>query len=463
MGRLAGAVLAFMTLARFVMPVCASEPLPFPAGAERQGGPGAVRALTRQIMLKEVELDRINLRFLLEYGRQPRFRPWRYFIARELIDGGNAAGFLAAAIEQSRHFRNPEEISPAVMKGSAVVLLAANILEPVASGFELASNAVTCIKHRRAGIDRKLVCARVIRLHAELDELFRERKRQVEQCAGLDSETKEIFGAEESVLRDIRSFLSAEFVRSQSRPLRRVIDQNLYYFLNCATGILSALSAGVALRAADDERYNGPSLVLLTLAGATLASTPTVSNGTGIIIQRLTARRLGRKLGESDRPDLERLQASIVRLDSLLSAAKGRHLLSSGTALQRLSLYHLARRDFEANLHDEAERLAENDKVALQRWSTGTPIGGAVTANGILGSVAAYRCAQKPVTGNYLEFAGNVSALSGYSTAVLDNIYHRLKAVRYERRLRREGRIPRQRLEQRLAELDRIEGILRGL
>ncbi len=84
--------------------------------------------LTKQIILKEIELERFNLHYKQNVGKQGRWKGWRYAAFQEANFGLNLAGSINNAGERGQHLHSPTKLSVnRVAMGNAIGMIGAII------------------------------------------------------------------------------------------------------------------------------------------------------------------------------------------------------------------------------------------------------------------------------------------------------------------------------------------------
>jgi hypothetical protein len=204
-----------------------------------------VEEINRQILLKEIELERFSINFRKYNNIQGRWRGWRYFAFQEANAGMTAAGLTKQLVDRHRVIENANiyrvnssgkvsYVSNGVdrvsqEKGLLLQMLGQTV-GAIGSGIELGIN----IHHGRAahkkGYGAKDSINFVLALRQDINELFAQRASAI-AAAHLEGNDLAIAQAEENVLRDITDMGLQEYSDYHIAAKKfRAFQDSLYIF-----------------------------------------------------------------------------------------------------------------------------------------------------------------------------------------------------------------------------------------
>jgi hypothetical protein len=255
-----------------------------------------VEKITRDVIVKIFELERLNTYFWAESTKQSKWRPWRMLISEETAAIGVAAGTLIA-IEQSlrslhtgykfhtvqigpqlvfaKIFRPPGKV---VLEHAFVTALPGIWFAVWQECFELGQNYFTDWQTKQKGFDAKTTRAKAKELQDQIDSLLHQRESAV-AASGLSPQALEIETAEAKVLHDLRDMAVQEYADDYVAVRKIRCNQNCFYFWDIAEKITGVLSLQAGLQATRHGKLKNLEAfgVLQIVSAGILELTPVVS------------------------------------------------------------------------------------------------------------------------------------------------------------------------------------------
>jgi hypothetical protein len=416
--------------------------------------------LTKKILLSGIELERYSLKFRLDNGKQPKFRKLRYFLAQE---SGASCGlaFEIVGVEQfGKGRRRPLEVSKPALHGALATVTTGSIIAGSGSCLEFGSNFLQTMKNRWHGNDHRAARKFVVAKLKQIDQLLAQRQALV--AANTESESYERAVIEGKILRDMRNCFINEFSHFYADTKGYTAFQNTFFLLNAAYNAVGAAGGGVAYKAVDVPKYNGPANILFTVSGAMASVSPLISTAVSKVVRKQAEHSLARELHEKPNFDSTAFAAHCKQLQELAPESEGR-LIPSLPATQRLAMYTQSDQLFAKQLESETTTMRKLNKIALQTSILGPAIGGQLMTQGILGTIGYYKYTLEPRKQINRYYQGAVVGTVGTSMAVVGNAAWLLSSISYEHRLAKEKRLPAQLINARLDHLDDLEKIVSAL
>ncbi|HEY9758666.1 MAG TPA: hypothetical protein V6C97_26100 [Oculatellaceae cyanobacterium] len=421
-----------------------------------------IAALTRDILLKGIDLSRFLLHYRIESARQPKTRLLRYFLAQE----ASSSCALAFEILATRQFGNnqstPLRIDKPLIHRAFNTVLVGSIIGGSSSAVELGSNAMRELRNRRHGMNSGAAIKHYVDGLHEMDAMLDKREQLVTHQTG---ETKQLFMLEGKLLREFRERSIVEFLTFHQDTVGIKTFENTYYFLNTGTNAVAASSIVYGDRSLRNIQYTAPSNILFLISGAMTMTSPSIAIGACRVARGMAKRSLLKKLGLDEMPVLDdtQLEADLNRFAAMGQEVGARHPSIGVQAERALGVYSQADQRFTSLLDYESKRIRLLRTVAVQNMFLAPAIGATLTAQGILGTFGYYHYDRPPFrldkfrAADRINYAGSIAGLTGTATAVGGNALLLAAALTYREHLRRNNRLPEQLVNSRLASLDDIE------
>jgi len=417
-------------------------------------------ALTKEVLLAGIELERFSLNYRMESVRQQRFRRLRYFLAQETGASCELA-FEATAIKQfGIGRRRPLRVNQRALGNALKAGMTGSIIAGSGSCLELAYNALQALKSKRHGFDTAAANRYVAAKLKRIDDLLVQRDALV--AANSDHPAYMRAVVEGKVLREMRAAFINEYAHFNADSRSYLAFQNLFFLLNAGFNAIGATGFGLANKGLTEPKLNGPANILFIVGGGLATVTPLLSSAYAALIRKHAYSSLAEQLHEKPHFEPAELTAQRKTLEEHLGGAEG-SLIPSLPATGRLALYTESDELFRKQLDSETRVMRHLEKVALETSILGPAIGGTLMTQGILGAVGFYKYGIRIRKQFRLNYYGAIVGSVGASMAVVGNAAWLLASLSYEHHLAKRKRLPAQLIEQRLSHLEETEKIVRSL
>jgi len=417
-------------------------------------------AITKEIILAAIELERFSLHYRRECLKPSVLRQIRFFCAQE----AGAAGALTFEIVGTKQFntgrRHPLKLSAPALRGAFTTSMITSIIAGSGSAVELGNNAWDQFQNKRHGYDPPTAKKYVLTKLATVDQLLMRRHAIVETYNGQPGYERAVL--EGRILSDLRNAFVEEFAQFHSGIRSYAAFTNTFYLTNIATNTVAATAAGVAYRATKQPKLNGPTNILFIVTGALATASPLVSSALSKYIAWQSCRSFLDKVKDWHPMDYTELSADQAKLEALNANSSG-ILIPQLPGSERLAIYMHSGELFRKQLEGETIIMHQLNKVALESSFLGPVIGGLFMTQGIIGTVGYYKYTLRlrPQINHY--FSGAVVGTVGAATAVVATPAWLITSLAYEHKLRKEKRLPRQLIQERLEHLDELEKVVLAL
>lgn len=438
-----------------------------------------VERLNREILLKEIELERYAIEFRKKNNVQGRWRGWRYFLTQEANAAATGAGLISQIAERQRIINVPNEMvlgsngqvtyksratNRAKLESGLYPQLIGQIIGATGSGVELGINMYHGYQARKAGFSPKEGKAKALAFKSEIEALFRERRLAVES-AGYSREDRAIADAEEVVLRDLTEMGLDEYVNFHVGARRFRSFQDTLYVMDVAKNTLGAVGNLVNIAGFHENKphYSGPGGLLTALSGLFIIATPLVSRATGRIVGNMHKRSLKSISEGLEKRDVAKLEHDRQHLVKLLESRPGFTGPESCSA-QTLAILSSYERQAELKRHqfDLATReIRSGTRAATENVLVGTMVGGTKITLGVGVAIAGFRYARNNHRGNSVAQPGTIAYAAGSFLTVEENLRLRILDEIQRAKLSKARQLPMQVLGDRLKALDDMETSLK--
>ncbi len=428
--------------------------------------------LSRLIIEKETDLERLNTVFRMKTTRVSRARQrrmfaysettsamtltsqiiqmrYRYKLAREKLPKGNlrfdTEDNLPDNAELAQEQVELKNESPAEQKQAAneaaqtgltglpfqngkirsrlalanKVQLVGQIIGGSGDLIEMNINLINYLKLRHERLTPAHYRQQVYRLCEELDDLIAQRNKAIGEAA-LSAEDQALIEIEGKMLLDLRSLIVSEFKQFHAATHRFWVYQNCSYILDLMKNSLGSTGNIISLVGNHKRlpRMQGSAGIFSILSGAVVIVTPTVGRATGNISGSAARRLVPNRLRGTEVKTLEQFSSDRQELARMLSRAS-----NSNTDANRYAEL-LARR---AGAFGTAEKfirqvnqaqLAEKKKARaslIENVTFAGLVGPPRIGNGITQVLAGWRYYTDPPLANKVLAAGATAYASGAS------------------------------------------------
>lgn len=410
--------------------------------------------VTKEILLRGIELERFSLNYRLEAGHQPKFRKLRYFLTQETGAACGLAFEITGVNEFGKGRERPLAINKRHLKNSLSAVTTGSIIAGAGSCFELSANVVREIRNKKSGYDAKSANRFVSAKLHEIDELLARRDQLVSSHSSDPSYDRLVL--EGKVLRAMRQSFVNEYSAFHTSVQSLKVMQNLFYALNATYNAVGATAAGVARNAVDKPKLNGPANILFIVSGGLAMATPLVTSAGGWIERKIAHRAVERAVHGTTTFEPKEFSSLCEQLKVIPNSGDSA-LISSLPATERFAMYSESSGLFVKQIQNETSTMAHLNKVALQTAELGPAIGSLLMTQGILGTRGYYKYTFRPRKQIDQYYKGAILGTIGTSAAVVGNAAWLLASWSYENKLKKKEQLPEQLIRKRLQHLDDVE------
>lgn len=424
--------------------------------------------LTKQILLKEVELERFAIKYNLVSGKQGRWKGWRYGAFGEANLGLGLAGGIISVVNRGGHLGSPTKVNVRTQESANYIPMIGNIIGCGAAGLEFGINEFHELQAMRQGYSPGKARKRVKDLKKEIVDLLDQRDRAVKTAFGIPTlkARAELDQAEQRVLKDLLAQSLQQFERFYLGSRRLLAFQQMQYFFDIAKNATSAVGYQQAYSSLHRHHriYNGYAGLLFCISGGIYMTGPVLSRAFG----KLVAERHRRLLKPTTEIAEERTMEDLKRDHALLKKiCKETNCSSDKTDLvvERSSMvYGSGEKHFEDSISQSEKTRDKAVLVATQNIGAAAFVGGTKVGSGVLFLVPGYNRRYNVNSGttaargtNDFLFASSLISLPATSFAILDTLRINIRGEINRAKLKKDGRLPPQLAKVRLDELDQIE------
>ena len=420
--------------------------------------------LTSQIILKIIELEKFNLHYRMEVGKQGRWAGWRYATLQEANFCLNLGSGIFSIGERSSHFDDPEKMSVPKLERCNLTSMIGYIIGASAGALELGITEFHDIQAGQKGFSPKLAKAHVLSLKNEINRLLLERESllKIEAASPLLHTRAELVSAEGKVLADLRDLALLEYAKLHIGARRFVAFQKSLYFLDMTKYTCSSIGSFFAYMSQHkhDRKWNLRAGIMYDIAGPLIIVTPFVSRGIGIVVQKIQKRYIAPIIADVQTTQIATMEADEAALEKLCLDTKT-NTPRLHCPVKRIALYHIENQHFESEVQRIIQKERAGKLTATQNMATGAFTGSCHLASGIL-----YTSAGKIANGQTLHDAtvtncnigtAAMIGVSGNSVAILDTLRIQVQAEISRHKEAKAGRLSSQLFAANLSQLDQIE------
>ncbi len=427
-----------------------------------------IESVTKQILLKSIELEKLNLYFRLNAGTQGRWKGLRYFLSQETNFGLTEAGVITGAYERLKNIHEPHHPNRSILKEAAIPQIIGPIIASIGSGVEFSINAYHQYQAYKLNLSPGLAKKRIYQIRDELNTLMKEHHQLIVQegtIANLKTPIR-IALAEENVLRDIINLSIIEYHYFHMDTRRLLAFQQSLYLLDIAKNSIASIANYVSYRSElhNISALNQPLGILTIISGSLIVATPIISRVIGKMAYKYHESHLDLpRTNEIDFANmLKKLNYDRKLLISLLNAVKEDELFLVSKPLSRMYLYSNLKGKFRTELNDVFKLEHRGVLAATETVFSGAFTGSTKVTNGCLLTVAGSFYNSKPYVTNSLLAAGATTYIAGNSLALIDNARIQIENEWNYQKQKKLKMLPRDQIYRRLDELDKTETLIKA-
>ena len=431
-----------------------------------------IENLTRQILLKIIEMEKYNLHYTMEVARQGRWKGWRYTFFGESNAGLGLAGGIISTAYRGARIHHAARVHPALQENANFIPMIGNVLGGSAAAMEFGINTYHDIQAGRRGYSPKAAVAKIKGLRDEIDQLMARRDTMIdsERLEPTLSAHVQINEAEGRVLRDLEFQTLQEFERFHVGARRTLAFQQSQYFFDLAKNTTNAIGYEFAYLSLHRHHrvWNGRAGAMWDVTAPLFMFGPVLSRATGAGVGALTRRSLNTTMKDARTNSIKNLEADLASLNELVqqSRVEPDPVLK---ALGRTGMYEDHSRQFSQELSAALKTSDKAKLIATQNIGAGMFVGGSKLASGILFSIAGFnhhyngKGERADRVTNDLLFSASVVSLPATMFNILDTMRIQVKGEINRQRAIKAGTSPGQLVAGRLKQLDELESKLKAL
>jgi hypothetical protein len=434
--------------------------------------------LNRQILIKDIELERFNINFRSANNVQGRWRGPRYFLTQEGNAAATAAGVLTAVMIRDEVIEHPynfelnskgKEIevrrstNRVGLEDSIYPQMIGQFLSVYGSSLELCINLFHDAQARSRGFAPKTAVKHVEKISANIKELFSQRQQLIaSNTSKIPAAHILLAQAQGNVLQDLCDLALNEYSRFHVGARRFRAFQDSLYIFDIAKNATGAAGNIIGLYATAQPRStaNGPAGILTTMSASLVVAGPIASRFIGKVVGDRTRAKTASLTAQSESTDLRRLKDDRKDLARLISDAQQ---TSSGediflSKMVELESYNqLSEEDHKRKLDLASAEIRAGTRAATQNVLAGTVVGGSKFGPGIGLLIGGFHFWKRPIQSNIVLCDGNLAYFCGSSLAVLDNARIQIRSELQRHELSKQHLLPGQILSEHMRRLDAIE------
>lgn len=427
--------------------------------------------LTKQILLKEIELQKFNLHYSQEVAKQGRWKGWRYAALQEANMGTGLAGAIISVANRGSYIYRAAGVRRHVQESANYIPMIGSIIGASAAVMEFGINGYHDIVARRHGFSPRAATKHVEGIKNDIDSLMAQRAAltKVEASSPALSGHVEVDDAEGKVLKDLRDQSLQEFQRFHVGARKLIAFQQWQYFFDFAKFTTNAIGYEFAYLSLHRRRrvWNGRAGALFIVSGQLTMWGPILSRVAAKGVGELTKHRIKRVVQDSNDAKVQVLESDLAVLDKLIKQGKVSNLRVAN-AIERGGLYGEHQKIFSEEINAALKKNAAAKLTATQNIGAGLYVGGTKTASGILFAIPGFNhnynssSARASRVTNDLLFAASVIAIPSSAFGMLDTLRIQVRGEINRHKAMKAGMLPSQIASARLKQLDDMEARLRA-
>lgn len=433
---------------------------------------GLVDDLTKQILLKEIELQRYNLHYTMEVAKQGRWKGWRYAFFQEINAGMGLSGAIISVANRGQALHKSSRVKLHPQLAANYIPMIGSIIGASAAAGEFGINSYHELMARAKGFSPTAAVRKVRGLQNDIDRLLAKRDAltRIEASDPALQGHVHVDEVEGKVLKDVRDQALQEFERFHISARKTLAFQQSQYLFDVAKFTTNAVGCQWAYLSLKNRHriWNGRAGVMFAVSGQLTCFAP--------ILSRLIGKGYGEctKLGmkdlskEAKESNIAKLSADLDALDAIVKAHNEQNPEVASTVIMQ-GHYDAHEKAFTDEI-TAAQKKADAAKLtATQNIGAGLFVGGLKTASGVLFLVPGFnpnynRSDERSsrVT-NDLLFTSSVLGVSSGTFSMLDTLRIQVKGEINRHKAAKAGKLPGQIAVARLKELDQMEQRLKSM
>jgi hypothetical protein len=427
--------------------------------------------LTRQILLKEIELERYNLHYKLEVAKQGRWKGWRYGGFQITNNMLVASGGILGIAERGSHLATGK-VHTSVQENSCTLAQVGSWIGAGAALIELGINEYHELEAHKHGFSPHAAREKVNGLRSDIDTMLAERTALTSVEAGSSSLNAHstVDAAEGKVLADLRDQGLLEFERFHVGARKLLAFQQSQYIFDFTKYTLNGLGNEFAFLSLHKHRrtWNGKAGVMFLTAGGITMFGPIVSRFIAKGVGEVHKHYIHGSVEEAEGAEVATLEKDQALLTGLVRGTT----VAPDTVrapLDRAALYADQSKTFQDELASSSKTRNKAKLAATQNIGSGLYVGASKVAQGVLFANVGFNSNYYSKTDrankvtNYNLFAASIVSLQASAFAILDTLRINVQGEINRRKLVKSGMLPQQLIANRLAQLDAMEKRVRAI
>jgi hypothetical protein len=412
--------------------------------------------LDRLVMLELIYLSRFNVHFHISANYHNPWRAWTYPLAQQLGTGTSFANTLTDIIARANGLNKAELVLRQAQKGGREAVVVGNAVNGTSSALELLQNGYSSLCARTRGYSPRQSVAHVQQALATIDDLLDKRAKLV----GQSDDPEKLLALQGRILRHIRNQILYEFkvwsVQSREVEWR----ENVFYAIDAAQNYGAMTSGILSIQGFSKPEVRGASALVSLSSSVAATLNPIIRDACGRIVGAYQMRQLAKSLPQGRPRTVSQLQQDWQELNLALRGDMPASI--DKREIDEVAFLAVQSKEFDSVLKDDEGRMERLRRVAHQQALAGPLIGLTNVARTTCQTVAFYGYNDRPLVSNRINFAGRISQATGQSYALYATPKAAIQNWVYQRRLKREGKLPSQIFARRLNDLDCLEAAIKA-
>ncbi|MBX9667760.1 MAG: hypothetical protein K2X93_09090 [Candidatus Obscuribacterales bacterium] len=428
--------------------------------------------LTKQIILKEIELERFGINYNQQVAKQGRWKGWRYGLFQEANSSLGLAGGIVSVYNRGLHLDNPTGVHRILQENANTIPMIGSIIGAGAAGLEFGINEYHMVQAYRKGYSAGKSCKNVLALRNEIESMLAQRAKMISTEVSMSrlADRVEIDQAEEQVLKDMLDQNLQQFERFHIAKRRLFAFQQMQYGFDAFKYTTNAIGCRLAWISLNRRQrvYNGWAGILFAVSGGLTMVGPVVSRVYAKAVSEHHRHLLRPATQTAENATLAKLKADHVLLDKAVQNSKSVPEKVE-VAVQRSSLYASGEKTFEDAITSSEKARDRAKLTATQNIGAGAYVGVSKLASGILFIYPGFNHRYNRNTGltasrgtNNNLFAAGVIGLPSSTFSILDTLRINILGEITRQQQIKKGTLPSQLAQARLKQLDELEARLKA-
>lgn len=427
--------------------------------------------LTKQILLKEIELQRYNLHYTMEVAKQGRWKGWRYAAFQEINSGMGLAGAIVSTVNRGQALHKPSRVKLHPQLAANYVPMIGSIIGASAAANEFGINTYHEVVARSRGFSPAAAVRKVTGLKDEIDTLSAKRDALIKKEAADPSLAAyvAIDDIEGKVLKDVRDQALQEFERFHVGARKTLAFQQSQYLFDIAKYTTNAIGYNWAYLSLRNRHriWNGRAGVMFTISGQLTCFAPILSRLIGKGYGEFTKRGMKGVTKDAQEADIAKLSADLDALEAIVNQRKQYNREVEG-AIVNQGHYDTHEKAFTDEIQEARKKTDAAKLTATQNIGAGLFVGGLKTASGVLFLVPGFNPnynksnARSSQVTNDLLFTSAILGLPSGVFSMLDTLRIQVRGEINRHKAVKAGKLPGQIAMARLKELDQMEKTLKA-